>query len=177
MTRRNEGAPASGQLAKGALLKNCTNKISTFSRKRAAIHEAGHVISHKAHGIRVKSVELYQEGPHWLGWTATERQPDISPISAPETDLAVACGHLAGHISEMLHAAPVPPDHNLDEIGIAHEAAGIMAWKGQNIDLTGYTGDLLKRNEAALIRLAGNLMLSRKLSGSRLRHLLKGVQR
>ncbi|WP_428918778.1 hypothetical protein [Marinobacter sp. DUT-1] len=152
-------------------------KHITFHRRRAAIHEAGHAISHAAHGIRVKSVSIQQTGPHWEGWTATEWQPGITPDSLPETDLALACGHLSGHVSEQIHAAPLPPASNIEEIAHAMACQEAMAAKGQDVDLQGYAWALLEKNRAALLRLADNLMLSRKLSGSRLRFLLREVSR
>ncbi|MBW4933274.1 hypothetical protein [Marinobacter sp. F4206] len=50
-----------------------------------------------------------------------------------------------------------------------------MAGKGREIDLQGYAWALLEKNRAYLLRLADNLMLTRRLSGSRLRFLLRGV--
>lgn len=168
-------APASEQLAKGALVNNHTANTTTYTRRRAALHEAGHAISHRAHGIRVKSVEVSRDGPHWIGWTATERQPDVSLASDHRDDVSVASGLMCGHVAEMLHAAPVPPGHNLDEIGEALYVLRIMMAKGEPMDLYEYPKDLLERNRAALIGLADNLMLTRKIDGPRLRYLLREV--
>jgi len=173
--RAHKKAPASGQLAKGALVNNHTANTTTYTRRRAALHEAGHAISHQAHGIRVKSVEVSQDGPHWLGWTATEKQPDVSQASDLRSDVSVASGLMCGHVAEMLHAAPVPKGHNLDEIGRALHVLSIIMDKGGQMDLYAYPVDLLERNRAALIGLADNLMLTRKIGGHRLRYLLREV--
>lgn len=168
-------APASGQLAKGALVNNHTVNTTTYTRRRAALHEAGHAISHRAHGIRVKSVKVFKDGPHWLGWTTTEKQPNVTLDTDHRDDVSVASGLMCGHMAEMLHAAPVPPGHNLDEIGRALHVLSIMMEKGELMDPYQYPRDLLERNRAALIGLADNLMLTRKISGPRLRYLLREV--
>ena len=174
---RSKKTRTGGRPAQRQSIKTCTANISTFSRRRAALHEAGHAISHAAHGTRVKSVCVRQTGPHWEGWTATEWQPGITPGSLPESDLALACGHIAGHVSEQIHAAPCPPASNMEEIAHALACQQAMAAKGHDIDLQGYAWALLEKNRAALLRLAENLMLTCKLSGSRLRFLLRGVSR
>jgi len=158
------------------LSSNNWNSIdSTYTLWRASVHEASHAICHVANGIKVKKVEVYRENKHWIGFTSTERQPGVTPLSPIRTDLAVGSGFLAGHIGELIHASPVPEYHNFDEILTAQMVSQTLAMKSHKVDLYKHTGIILLRNNPSLLALANTLMSQKLVSGTQLIHLLKGV--
>lgn len=147
------------------------------SRRAAALHEAGHVVSHAVHGIHVKSVRLNRTLMGWEGWTATERQPDCHPASALADDIAVGAGHFAGHLAERMFVAAMPGHANQDELLAASMVVAIMREKGCTMDVEAHTSALLERNRSVLVLIADSLMRERRLFGNRLRHLTREVTR
>ena len=149
----------------------------TYTRWRAAVHEASHAICHAANGvIRVKHVHVFQENGCWVGFTSTELQPNVSQYSTIKNDLAVGSGHLAGHIGEGLHATPVPEHHNLDEISTASLVNCALLMKSYNGRLDNYTRKILRRNKTTLLALANVLLIKSKVEGKELSEILKGVR-
>jgi hypothetical protein len=156
---------------------NDDSNDQTYTRWRAAVHEASHAICHAANGvIRVKHVHVFLENGCWVGFTSTELQPAVNHYSTIKNDLAVGSGHLAGHVGEGLHANPVPELHNIDEIIASIFISITLSKKSYNGNLDDYTRKILRRNKAPLLALANALLIKSKVEGIELSEMLSGVR-
>lgn len=177
-TRDTLNLDAAGMLsqalqAQGADALSCT-------REHAARHEAGHACAYLAEHRRLRSVEVYRQGEHWLGWTRADGPGlEVTPDTDPAADLTEARILLAGPLAELTTSKRPALGAGLDEIALARSitagAAGKIGCPPEELltALLTATLALLHERRPTLDALTAALLRRRKLKGYELARVLR----
>lgn len=176
---------ATKQLAARALKQH---GLSAFdcTRMAAAIHEAGHCIIHRMHGVAVTEcmIEMthYEGKEVWLGKTEVGGGMwNSTPDSDPYDDLDCAASTFAGVCAEMVFYVGYKLGSSLDEVvlfqmlcAIAADKLGLdphhmVTFMHDNVEL------MLKHNRAAHADITRKLLEQESLGAARLAEILDGV--